>query len=250
MTDVTLATTQQLPKMATCLNCHDGKSAPSDCKTCHLTQPSGRLTLTFTSALLRPMQGNPLGLDHGSRYDFQHGVRAKVNRTVCMQCHAETECQTCHNSLQKPLAVHPNDYITIHPVQARMDSPRCDSCHRFQSFCVACHERSGVGYDSDAVFRARNVRVHPDYNLWVEQKGPQHHGIQASRDIRQCISCHREESCMTCHADADRFGALRQREINPHPAGFQAACKSLASRNDRPCLKCHSETTLVAKGCR
>src|SRR5215469_4625408 len=243
MKAVTLGTRMQLPKMATCLECHDGSTASSVCTTCHLGSPSGRLQLSFSSGVLRPMQGNPLGIDHGPRYEFNHGSRAKTDRLVCDQCHAESDCQRCHNALQKPLPVHPNDYITLHPVQARADSPRCSSCHRMQSFCAGCHERTGVGLNADPSLRARNVKVHPDYEVWVNTLGPQHHGVAASRDINQCISCDGEETCLACHSDFSR-------QINPHPDGFQQMCKSLASKNERPCLKCHTESTLVAKGCR
>ena len=117
------------------------------------------------------MQGNPLGLDHGPRYEFTHGNRASVDRQTCMSCHAESYCQTCHDALQKPLSVHPNDFITLHPVQARQDSTRCSSCHRMQSFCASCHERTGVGMDADRSLRPRNVKVHPDYTAWVETPG-------------------------------------------------------------------------------
>lgn len=244
MEQVGLGTRQQLPKMATCLKCHDGNAASKECTTCHLAQPSGRLQLTFPSGVLRPMQGDPLGLDHGPRYEFTHGSRAAVDRSTCMSCHAESYCQTCHDGLQKPLSVHPNDFITLHPVQARQDSTRCSSCHRAQSFCVACHERSGVGQSADRSLRSRNVKVHPDYNLWVETPGPQHHGLAASRDMQSCVSCHREESCMTCHS------AKTGRQINPHPPGFKAACGRVAAANDRPCLKCHTESDLSQKGCR
>ncbi|HEY0093551.1 MAG TPA: cytochrome c3 family protein, partial [Archangium sp.] len=102
MTDVRLASRQQLPKMATCFECHDGNVASKACATCHPAQPSGRLQLTFPSGVLRPMQGNPLGLDHGPRYEFTHGSRASVDRQTCMSCHAESYCQSCHDALQKP----------------------------------------------------------------------------------------------------------------------------------------------------
>src|SRR5689334_21211988 len=138
MANVQLATRMQLPKMATCLTCHDGRQASGECKTCHLRQSSGRLQLSFASGALRPMQGDPLGMDHGSRFEFTHGTRATVGRQTCMQCHAESYCQTCHDSLQKPLSVHPNDFITLHPAQARANVTRCESCHRLQSFCTAC----------------------------------------------------------------------------------------------------------------
>jgi hypothetical protein len=245
MTKVNLATRQQLPKMATCLECHDGKLAPNDCKTCHLTEASGRLQLTFSSGILRPMQGDPLGLDHGPRFEFTHGSRAAVSRQTCNQCHADSYCQRCHDSLQKPLSVHPNDFITLHPLQARTDAARCESCHRLQSFCAACHERVGVGMDADQSLRPRNAKVHPDYATWVQNPGPQHHGIVASKDIRQCSACHREETCMSCHSELSQ-----RQQVNPHPFGFKSSCKRLAAANDRACLKCHSEASLVDKGCR
>lgn len=244
-----LATRMQLPKMSTCMTCHDGSGgAPSECTTCHLKEPSGRLQLQFLSGLLRPMQGDPLGMDHGPRYEFNHGTRAAVARTTCLQCHAESFCQTCHDSLQKPLSVHPNDFITLHPVAARGNIERCESCHRLQSFCAACHERAGVNMEVDRTLRGRNVRVHPDYNLWVVQKGPQHHSVAASRDIKQCIACHREETCATCHADMEK-GNQRGFPINPHPNGFGNVCKGLVARNDRPCLRCHTSARLVSLGC-
>ncbi len=248
MTNVGLATRQQLPKMETCLICHEGTYASAACSTCHLTQPSGRLQTAFLSGVLRPTQGNPFGIDHGPRYEFNHGTRAALNRQMCMECHAENECQTCHDSIQKPLSVHPNDFITLHPVQARMDSTRCEGCHRLQSFCAACHERVGVGKDADSSLRPRNVKVHPNYDVWVEKFGPQHHAIQASRDIKQCISCHREESCLVCHATKGVSPASRG--TNPHPNGFSGLCKQVAAKNDRACLKCHTDADLGQRGCR
>lgn len=245
---VGLATRQQLPKMETCLTCHDGKYASASCSTCHPTKPSGRLQLTFASGLLRPMQGNPFGIDHGPRYEFTHGSQAATNRQLCMECHAQSECNQCHDAMQKPLSVHPNDFITLHPVAARQNSMKCESCHRYQSFCVACHERTGVGLGAPSSMRPSNVRVHPPYQVWVEILGPQHHGIAANRDIRTCTACHRETDCLSCHSDAEKFGSRRQ--VNPHPTGFQAMCRAMAAKNDRPCLVCHTEAKLADLGCR
>ncbi|HLL85453.1 MAG TPA: cytochrome c3 family protein [Longimicrobium sp.] len=246
---VALATRMQLPKMATCLTCHDGRQASAACTTCHLKDGSGRLQTQFLSGLLRPMQGDPLGLDHGPRFEFNHGTRAAVARDSCAQCHSDSYCLTCHDSLQKPLSVHPNDFISLHPVQARGNVTRCESCHRLQSFCIACHERSGVGLDADPSLRGRNVRVHPDYATWVTTPGPAHHGIQASRDIKQCIACHREESCIACHATRE-MATGRGFAVNPHPNGFARTCRQQASRNDQACLRCHSEPQLQDLGCR
>jgi hypothetical protein len=245
---VHLATRQQLPKMVTCLACHDGKYATESCAACHPAQPSGRLELTFVSGLLRPTQGNPFGMDHGPRFEFNHGTQAATRPMMCMECHAQRECDACHDAFQKPLAVHPNDFITLHPLQARQQTQRCESCHRHQSFCVACHERVGVGLAADRTLRPNNVRVHPPYTVWVELIGPQHHGIAANRDLQSCVGCHRENDCVSCHADASTLGTRRQ--VNPHPAGFREMCRKLAGKNDRPCLVCHQESRLAEWGCR
>ncbi|MBL8951002.1 MAG: cytochrome C [Myxococcaceae bacterium] len=243
MEEVDLSTRYQLPKMKTCLECHNGSSAPADCRTCHVTDPSGRLQIAFATATLRPMQGDPLGLDHGPRFELTHGTRAKLDRRACADCHTDSYCATCHDSLQKPISVHPNDYITLHPTQARMDSLQCDSCHRYQSFCAACHERVGIGMSADPTLRARNLQVHSE--AFKNGRGsPEHHGIAASRNINQCIACHREESCTKCHASTTVPGS---QIVNPHPNGFGSRCRALRQANDRGCAKCHTTADLDMK---
>jgi len=246
MAQVGLATRMQLPKMKACLGCHDGTTAPAECRTCHLRAPTGRLQLQFTSGLLRPMAGNPLGLDHGPRFEFGHGTRAKLDRSTCMQCHGESECEKCHNGTQKPLSVHPNDFIALHPIEARTGSLKCDSCHRYQSFCAACHERAGIGLSAAAFFRSRNVRIHPNYETWVNDvHSPEHHSIRASRNIQECIGCHRQEDCLPCHS-VNPANGIPQRlgysppGVDPHPASFLDGCLHMLRNNPRPCQLCHA----------
>jgi len=246
-----LATRSELPKMATCLKCHDGRTAASTCVTCHPSEPGGgRLRQSFASGVLRPAAGNPLGLDHGPRYEFTHGPRAAQDRATCLSCHAQAECEQCHDGTQKPLSVHPNDFITTHPLAVRGNLMGCESCHRAQSFCAACHERVGIGMDANPALLARNLLVHRNPGSWAgnNEVDGGHHGVAASRDLRQCISCHREESCLRCHA-GDAI-PTRLSTVTPHPSGFRRECRALASRNDRPCLRCHSNDALVGWGCR
>ena len=49
--------------------------------------------------------------------------------------------------------------INVAALQARIDSPRCESCHRYQSFCASCHERVGVGMSAAAGGPARCTHV-------------------------------------------------------------------------------------------
>jgi hypothetical protein len=242
MARVQLATREQLPRMADCLVCHDGARAPAGCATCHL--PSRRahgatIETELSTGQLRPGPGNPYGLDHGPRFERTHAGIASRQREQCLACHAENSCNRCHDGAGRPLGVHPPDFATTHPVAARQGEPRCDACHRRQSFCAACHERTGVGSNAPA-FRDAAARVHPQ--TWLTP-GPGHHAIQAARNIASCASCHREEQCLECHATTG---------VKPHPPGFAAGCRQMIRKNDRACAKCHdlSNPADAAARCR
>ena len=232
------ATRGDLPKMATCLACHDGRQASTECSTCHLPARPGRgarIETALPSGELRPGPGNPFGLDHGPRYDRAHSLAAVSRGEQCLACHAESSCQACHDATRKPAAIHPGDFVSTHPVPARRNQPDCSSCHRLQTFCTGCHERAGVGADADVPGTGfyQGARVHPPG--WLAP-GPQHHGVQAARNIGQCASCHREDQCLACHATTSTAfpGGIR-----PHPPGFAERCRQMLAKNDRACRKCH-----------
>ncbi len=247
---VGLATRAQLPKMETCLDCHHpGGDASGDCRTCHLTEVDGATLLKTLpgGARLVPEPGNPFGVAHGPRYEREHGAQALAASEVCAACHAQSECLACHDAGTKNLKYHPNDWLTLHPVPAKHGALACQSCHNHQQFCAECHERSGVGRDADERFRPLNLRVHPPPEVWSgTQRGPQHHAVWASRDIASCASCHREETCLECHA----VGARGSMGISPHPSGFGKEACSMWRKNARVCLKCHTPTDAAIQGCR
>ncbi len=260
--DVRLATRADLPRMATCLACHDGRRAPARCALCHLAAQDARgapLETDLPGGRLVPGSGDPLGLDHGPGFDRSHGLVAQGRRETCRACHAERECLRCHDGTTKPAAIHPGDYVSVHAVPARQNAPRCDDCHRRQSFCAPCHERVGVGAQADAPFRVPTARVHPPADVWVGRAdasgalraGPGHHGVQAARNIGQCASCHREEQCLECHAtNSAAFPSQFPRGVSPHPPGFAASCRDLFRKNDRACRKCHAAGEAALAPCR
>jgi hypothetical protein len=248
---VDLATREQLPRMATCLDCHDGREAPATCATCHPASKAARgapIETRFPSGTLLPGPGNPLGLGHGPRFERAHAQLAARQREQCLACHAESSCLRCHDGAVRPQVVHPGDFVTTHMVPARQDEARCAACHRRQSFCVACHERTGVGPEAPAGFRDPGAQVHPAG--WLTP-GPQHHGVQAARNVGACASCHREEGCARCHASAAGAPPGGQ-HANPHPPGFSSSCRDLVRKNDRACAKCHdlSRADDAAARCR
>ena len=155
----------------------------------------------------------------------------------------------------RPAEIHPSDYASLHAVDARRNVPDCASCHRNQSFCLGCHQRLGVGADPEGGQPGRQPNnpfgtgtavkhFHPPG--WIRDAtgavltapSPASHGFAAKRNLRACVSCHREESCLACHS-ADLSRSIG---INPHGVGFAASgrCRALASRNQRACVKCHT----------
>jgi hypothetical protein len=240
---VDLATRAQLPRMPTCLTCHDGKQAPSACTTCHVSTRDALVETDLPEGKLIP-SGVLRGDAHDLQFETNHASVAANDEAYCANCHQRKFCTECHNGIRKPMDFHGNDYISIHPVDARRNSPDCSACHRLQTFCTGCHARSGVTDDnrtseftppSKASPSAPALnRFHPD-GWWTtnnpDQRSASHHSFQAERNIQQCASCHRESFCQGCHGQ----------QIDPHPVGWahSSKCKAMISRAGRTCLKCH-----------
>ncbi|MDB4980277.1 MAG: cytochrome c family protein [Myxococcales bacterium] len=255
------ATRDDLPKMALCLGCHDGKQATSRCAACHLTEPDGRLKTSLASAATAALgpaglgklvpSGVLRGLDaHGPMFARDHAQVGRQGETdgYCLSCHKRSECVDCHGGVVRPFDIHPSDYVSLHGVDARRNTPDCSSCHRAQSFCVGCHQRTGVAADPEGGGRGQQPRnpfgtgtqlkqFHPPG--WVGEGGATSgHAQQARRNIRACASCHREESCLGCHSTDPTRGM----NVSPHGPAFggTARCRALSQKNRRACLKCHA----------
>lgn len=260
MDKVTLAGRAQLPDMALCLSCHDsGRGAlhaPSRCSTCHLVKADGKLETEFSSGVLRP-SGTLRGDAHTLDFKLHHAAVAQNDEGYCLNCHRRDECLSCHNGVVKPFDFHGNDYVDRHAVEARRNDPNCSSCHRSQSFCLGCHERLGVvdvrsGPDG-AFVPIGPKHFHPPG--WADPSAagdPNHHAWQALRNLRQCVSCHREETCLQCHASRTGAGQMGKMQVNPHPIGWAGSdrCRALAHRNFRVCMQCHGPTDPQLARCR
>ena len=260
-------TRMDLPLMATCMGCHDGKQATARCAACHITEPDGRLKTKLVSVATMAAGGNgPLvpsgslrGIDaHGPTFRRDH-AQAGRDEGYCLTCHRRSECIDCHGGVVRPPDIHPSDYVSLHAVDARRNTPDCSACHRTQSFCVGCHQRSGVAADAEGGLPSRRPNnpfgtgtglksFHPPG--WARDAAggvistprAASHSQAAKRNIRACASCHREESCLTCHSTDPTRGPT----FSPHGPNFAgtARCRFLAARNKRACLKCHSVTSM------
>lgn len=246
MHDVALATRLDLPTMRQCLACHrQGGTAAAACGTCHLTEPDGVLRTRFAEGWLTPPEWMT-GLYHNADFWFTHRIVAAEDESRCASCHREGDCIDCHDGRIRDRRNHPNDYVTLHPAEARQSAGRCTVCHRVASFCEACHLRVGVALSSPALSRAVG-RFHPPPEQWsgrVVTLG--HHALEARRSLTACVSCHTERDCISCHATTGLGGA----GVNPHPPGWLSRCGELLRASMRACVQCHQDLAALQARCQ
>ncbi|MCX5745732.1 MAG: cytochrome c3 family protein [Proteobacteria bacterium] len=235
---VELATTKHLPTMTTCLACHQDGATERRCVDCHLAKLGGLIETRFPQGELVPHQTG-LGDGHGPGFATGHRQEAMAVGSTCAACHDRSECVACHQGVTKPLEFHAGNYLLLHATEARRGTPDCSACHRAESFCVGCHERSGLGTRGDTRWNSVEPerRFHPA--SWAAKSfGAMQntHAREAKRNVATCASCHREEDCLTCHTAT--IGALN---ASPHGAGWRgsARCNALDRGNRRMCLRCH-----------
>ena len=259
------ATFDQLPRMRGCFSCHTKDRAKKGeasraCATCHLTERGSLLVTSFPEGRLEP----PAWLhdaEHGPDWLERHKRIAGDDSRFCSSCHAERFCTGCHDGRVRPRQVHPNDFLSLHAIEARQNSPSCTSCHQQQSFCLSCHQRAGVTLSGPIGNIAQRGRFHPPPSVWTDgPRGAGHHAWEAQRNLNACVSCHMERDCVACHATAAMGGVgsglpsgssgAFQRGTDPHPPGFISRCGRALRQNARPCLSCHDPGDPNLASCR
>jgi hypothetical protein len=233
-----LATREHLPNMATCLGCHTGSKAPAECTTCHLQGTGGRILTDLGGNQPLTPSGRFRPDDHSDpRWLKIHQAGARADFGSCESCHATSFCLDCHDGTQKPLTLHPADWVMTHGLEAQRRTTDCYACHEVQADCNACHTAAAVvpgqfpsPLNADD---PGNKRFHPEGWRGVAGEIPSatHHSHQARRALETCEACHGQDLCLECHQTA----------VNPHPeswaepsAGFQ-----FGQGDGQVCLTCH-----------
>jgi hypothetical protein len=237
LTKVDLATARQLPSMASCLACHRDGASERRCADCHLAKLGGLVETRLPHGSLVP-RFTGLGDAHGPGFTNDHRQEAMQQGATCGACHDRSECVACHQGVVKPLEFHRGNYLATHAVEARRGTPDCSACHRAQTFCVSCHERSGLAQRINTDFRPQDPAraFHPAGWASPSMGGENRHAREARRNLSSCASCHREEDCLRCHSAEQ--SSLR---ASPHGKGWRgsARCRALDRGNRRMCLRCH-----------
>lgn len=240
-----LATRNNLPRMTTCLVCHDGNQASNKCTTCHLAEPDGVMRTRFASGVLAP-SGTLRDDDHGRDFMKRHAFIAQQNPEACQACHRVQECESCHASSSKAFRIHPPNWLQSHGVQARQQQMECASCHREQSFCISCHQQSGVALATSvgpATTLPNGRKFHPPGFASANRNSSNHHSFEAMANPESCIACHDEKSCLACHATTATTPGTAGHTIgtDPHPPGFARSNEACRAYKFTPfaCAKCH-----------
>ena len=197
-----MVTRVDLPMMSSCLGCHNGKQdgkeagtqATARCGACHLTEPDGRLQVKLATpatiaaggtGLLQP-SGSLRGFDaHDMTFRRDH-AQAGRDESYCLSCHRRNDCVDCHGGVVKPPDIHPSDYVTLHVPDARRNVPDCSSCHRLQTFCIGCHQRTGVA--SDPTGGLPGVKPNNPFGTGTARQAVPPPGLGARR--RRCADRH------------------------------------------------------------
>lgn len=153
------------PEMRYCILCHDGKTAPASCETCH---PD----------------------DAGSAVRRSRRMFPKVNvvKEDCRGCHSVQPCIDCHG-LELP---HSRRFVSAyHARSAYADLDTCLSCHDLDVFCNdRCHN-----------FAVERVASGDGLHRTGEEHGVGFLSRHATSGKDYCAQCHGDLICDYCHGE-------------------------------------------------
>jgi nitrate/TMAO reductase-like tetraheme cytochrome c subunit len=149
--------------MGLCLRCHDGKTASTECSTCHTRDTSLAIKADDKVRIFNRIQLNPMrdceGCHPSTSCDKCHGIRMPHSyqfikygharyagferKQLCWRCHVLRDCGYCHNVSTSTTETwaHGNGWKALH---GKNPAPRSCACHMHPdnlkgNFCAACH---------------------------------------------------------------------------------------------------------------
>ena len=215
-----------VPPMSQCFTCHEHQDEwnRGECGPCHEARDLDRiLPQTF--------------LRHEGSFARHHGQLAEQEKQLCQACHAQAECDDCHDMSQnfaverrRPASiernfVHRGDFMVRHALEAQAQGSSCARCHE-PATCDACHVARGVSGNL-----LNGLNPHPPGWVGTDTQAQSFHGREARRDILLCAGCHEQgpaTNCIRCHT-VGAYGG------NPHPKGW----KSARDPSAQMCRYCH-----------
>lgn len=145
--------------MVECVPCHDGKTAASACKTCHVGDPSAavRVDRALFAKVDIPQPPGCTGCHQTATCLACHGIvmphpagfgtaqgHARLaafekKDQLCYRCHVPQDCMRCHKG---DFGTHGTDWKQRHPSGVPLDGRNVCACHQTPNFCGLCHQTS------------------------------------------------------------------------------------------------------------
>jgi len=204
-----------------CKVCHTREN----CLECHIGTPQVAADFFPASsgqAVGMPVQRHAPPSHQGGGYRGRHATEAAATPQTCAACHVRSDCMDCHRpGAASGAGYHPADFLSRHPAEAYSRVTSCSDCHSATAFCASCHRSSGLAVDGPL-----GRGYHDAKQFFLAG-----HGMAARQNLENCVSCHAERDCLTCHS------ALGAQRFNPHGPGFDAA--RMKRSNPDMCAVCH-----------
>jgi hypothetical protein len=166
---------------------------------------------------------------HPPGFATNHKTVAASGLLDCQGCHQPRDCTACHDGVSTRQNYHPADFMSRHAEPAFALEQNCSSCHRVETFCRNCHQKSGIANSGSVRGSAHNGQP-----LWLLQ-----HGQAARQNLTSCTACHQQSDCLRCHSNLGLH-------VNPHGPNFNA--QLMGSKNMQMCLICHVTNPLNGGG--
>ena len=261
---IDLATRNQLPTMSLCLGCHDSRRARAAWAVAlrHLPRHAAgqhRRDRVRRRATLRAV-GRAARRRAHARLPHAPLVGRRQRREVLRQLPPPglLPCPATTASSSRSTSTATTTSRAIPSTRARTRRAATAAIARNRSASAAT---SGSAWSTSApasTARSRpsapSASIRPAGAIRSAAGDANHHKWQAERNIKQCVGCHRQETCLQCHAtNASAAGgagkwASTSTRIRPTWRG-SPRCQALADRNVRMCLRCHAASD-SALSCR
>ena len=210
------------PRTEKCATCHTQES----CAACHAGVSTAAIRSLATAGPGRAVGAvvtRQKPASHSAEFGQKHAPQATAAERSCAACHARPMCLDCHRpDPARATGYHPAAFLSRHPAAAYTRETSCADCHNQQQFCASCHAQVGM----TAGRPLGTVNYHDAKRFFLFG-----HGQAARQGLENCVSCHAERDCLTCHS------SVAARRFNPHGPGFDA--NRLRRKNPQMCAACH-----------
>jgi hypothetical protein len=289
-----IPTTALWPTVESCAACHDGDvEAKVEWTRPAGTSPSNlRFAHGDHASKIRTTGGVDSSLQCVSCHSEKGAEWMAVKHAVveqCLSCHqqnqphlalADSACSTCHVSLAAatrlslervaafPVPENHRDSSFVlegHGRLAKAGGNRspvpssCATCHA-RDFCTECHvdapeQRAiqALALDPRSLAHPARLAAPPGHR---DDDFLERHGSEARGGVKECRTCHTQESCTMCHVTAVREVSLlpgwepgrgkgaqiARTKPATHGVDFRDRHAGLATAAPRTCTACHSRT--------